>query len=439
MYIKLHLDYNNLKKILKELTVKPFIPDDFNSGNLFYKVYKKVGDSYLIPGYYLSGNEYEYIYNETPEINFSFKYKLRDYQKEIGDLVLKELLNNWSGICSLYTGWGKTCLALWLITKLKKKTLIVVHTEALLEQWKEKIDFFLGEYAGTLRQNVCENNNNILIGTVQSILSRDYVLDDIGFLIIDETHHYSTKVFSQLFYKIKVKYSIGLTATLERKDRLEKVVKWFLGEPIVNVKQLVTKPLVDVRYVKYSKLPEEQLNRVGKVNLPKMITDMSELRERNEMIIEIISDLLKENRKILLLSDRRNHCVWLNKTLGNEISGLYLGGMNKEQLDKTNSKNVIIATYQMASEGYDNPTLDTLILSTPKSNIEQCVGRILRQVNTNKALLIDIVDSYSIFNILYFKRIRFYKKKEFKFLKKEIYREEEEEAQDILSFNECLL
>ena len=70
----------------------------------------------------------------------------------------------------------------------------------------------------------------------------------------------------------------------------------------------------------------------------------------------------------------------------------------------------------MAAEGYDNPALDTLILASPKCNVEQGVGRILRRKNENAALVIDINDCISIFNNWNRKRQLFYKSKKFNVL-----------------------
>ena len=85
--------------------------------------------------------------------------------------------------------------------------------------------------------------------------------------------------------------------------------------------------------------------------------------------------------------------------------------MKNEELKKSNECRIIVATYQMASEGYDNPKLDTLILASPKCNIEQAVGRILRRKNINPALVIDIWDNVSVFNNWNRKRNTFYKSK----------------------------
>ena len=427
-----------VKQILKELTVKPYVSGDYSDPlTQTYKVYKTLENgNILIPGYYQSREKIKSISQEGTEINVNFNSSLRDYQKTPGESILDNLKNNNSGICCLYTGWGKTCLAIWLICQLKVKTLIVVHTEALMDQWIEKIKIFTGETSGILRQNMeITENKNIILGTVQSVVSRNYDTKDIGFLIIDETHHYSTRTFSQIFYKIPCKYSLGLTATLNRKDKMEKVVKWFLGEVLIDIKQLTQTPNIETLFFEQEEYTEI-LNRAGKVNMPRMISDLSENETRNDLLVCKINELILQNRNILVLSDRRNHCVNLNKRLSS-ISGLYLGRMTKEQLEETNKKQVIFATYQMASEGYDNPKLDTLILATPKSNIEQCCGRILRQINANTALIIDIIDPFSIFNLLYFARMRFYRKKKFNILGNAESKPQEDPSD--INDNGCLL
>jgi superfamily II DNA or RNA helicase len=115
--------------------------------------------------------------------------------------------------------------------------------------------------------------------------------------------------------------------------------------------------------------------------------------------------------------------------------GLYYGGMKKEQLQLSNMCRIIIATYQMASEGYDNPELDTLLLASPKCNIEQAVGRILRRKNKNMPLVIDINDSISIFNNWNKKRLSFYKSKKFIVKSTEL----EEEVKELCSVNDTYL
>jgi hypothetical protein len=94
-------------------------------------------------------------------------------------------------------------------------------------------------------------------------------------------------------------------------------------------------------------------------------------------------------------------------------SGVYLGGMKQTTRNDSVTKNIIIGTYQASGEGFDVPELDTLILASPKSDVEQAVGRILRQKNKNEPIVIDIVDSFSIFKGQYYKRRKFYKSNDF--------------------------
>jgi superfamily II DNA or RNA helicase len=119
-------------------------------------------------------------------------------------------------------------------------------------------------------------------------------------------------------------------------------------------------------------------------------------------------------RKILVLTDRKSHCEYIKLLLKDLSVGIYYGGMKKEELKLSNECRIIVATYQMASEGYDNPDLDTLILASPKGNVEQAVGRILRKKNKNEAIIVDINDCISIFNNWNTKRQSFYKSRNFK-------------------------
>jgi superfamily II DNA or RNA helicase len=157
-----------------------------------------------------------------------------------------------------------------------------------------------------------------------------------------------------------------------------------------------------------------KFNVNGKINSPASLTNITENKIRTELIIKIIKDMYKHERKILVLTDRKAHCEYLKELLNNFSVGIYYGGMKIEDLKKSNECRIIIATYQMASEGYDNPELDTLILASPKCNVEQAVGRILRKKNNNNAVVVDINDCVSIFNNWNKKRQSFYKSRNFK-------------------------
>lgn len=232
--------------------------------------------------------------------------------------------------------------------------------------------------------------------------------------IVHNCHHIGSKTFSSIFFKIQTKYMVGLSATPERKDGLSKVIYWFLGPQIVNIKRESGKPSIEFVYTDCSNY-EEKLNSVGKVNNPTMVTDLTINQQRNKLIVDSVIELLKSDRKILILSDRRSHCEYLMSELTKlDISaGVYIGGMKTESRELSVNSKVIIGTYQASGEGFDVPDLDTLILATPKSDVVQPVGRILRQKNKNDPLIIDIADRFSIFNGQFIKRKRFYKKNDF--------------------------
>ncbi len=225
--------------------------------------------------------------------------------------------------------------------------------------------------------------------------------------VVSNCHHIASETFSSVFYKVQTRYHLGLSATLERKDGLSKVINWFVGPVAINISKTDITPSVRFLFNDTTGY-EEKFNKIGKINLPTMITDLTFKENRNKFIIETILNLLKENRKILVLTDRRDHCEVLFKLLP-EISGKYIGGMKTTERINSTEQKVIIGTYQASGEGFDVPDLDTLIMVTPKSDITQAVGRILRQKNPNEPLVIDIVDSFSVFKGQYYKRRKYYK------------------------------
>jgi superfamily II DNA or RNA helicase len=410
-----------LNEIKTDLTVKPLENPNFPSNEPAYPVYRISKIKIYLPRFYgLSkfGPPKINKLKDGESINIEFQGTLRELQQQTIDATIK---SNYCGLISLDTGLGKTVVALKLVTLMKVKTLIVVHADFLLDQWKERIGQYLPTARiGVIKQNRCEiENTDIVIGMIQTIIKREYpkeTFDCFGSMIADETHHLCSRTFSTLFYKVQPKYLLGLSATPERKDGLSKVLYWFLGPQIVFIKRETGKPMIKIvqndteGYI-------EKFNRLGKVSIPEMITELTLKKDRNEFIVYLIKDLLKENRKILILSERREHCEYFYKTLREfTTAGLYLGGMKTKERGESITSSVIIGTYQAAGEGFDVATLDTLVLATPKSNVEQAVGRILRQKNENEPLVMDIVDSFSIFKGQYYKRRKFYKSSEFLFI-----------------------
>ena len=150
-----------------------------------------------------------------------------------------------------------------------------------------------------------------------------------------------------------------------------------------------------------------------------MITEVTEMHDRNTLILTTIKSATRGTRQVLVLSDRRLHCEWLHERF-KETSGLYMGGMKEEELAKSSRKQIIFATFSQAHEGLDIPSLDTVILATPKSDIVKSIGRIMRETSgkKNNPRIYDIVDQWSVFFAMYNKRLKVYRQGGFNILNK---------------------
>jgi superfamily II DNA or RNA helicase len=331
-----------------------------------------------------------------------------------------------------FTVTHNTVIALNLSSHFKKKTLVVCHTEFLMDQWIERIEQYLPTATtGKIKQKICQvEGKDIVIASLQSLAMRDYdsaIFKGFGFVVLDECHHLGAEVFSRCLPKITCKRMLGLSATLKRKDGLSKVFEWYLGKPVFTIKRKDSevKVLIERFYDPHPEYGRElKLWNTGKLNVARMINKICEFPPRNHRIVQVLNKVLEEepNRKVLVLSERRTHLQDLESLLRLEqftSIGYYVGGMSKQQLDEGSSHDIILATFQLASEAMDIPKLNTLILGSPVSSIEQPIGRIQRKKKEEREyipLVIDLLDEFSIFERQGAKRIAFYKKNEYEII-----------------------
>jgi superfamily II DNA or RNA helicase len=151
-----------------------------------------------------------------------------------------------------------------------------------------------------------------------------------------------------------------------------------------------------------------------------MISKLCEYNRRTEFILKIVSDMLSvnPNQQIMILAQYKNILKYLHDAITHRniaTVGYYIGGMKEQALKATEGKKVVIATYAMAAEALDIKTLTTLIMATPKTDIEQSVGRILREKHSSP-VVVDIVDSHDLFQNQWRKRKTFYKKENYKII-----------------------
>ena len=404
-------------EVKKELTVRPIVNADFGQAPPSFKVFRKSKSGLCVPRFYGEqkfGTPKEDNRPEPAKIKIKFNGKLRD--ETFQNTALSKAIEAGHGVLSLPCGFGKTTVSLAIACKLGYRTMIVVHKEFLANQWRERIQQFCpGATIGMVQQNKKETNCDFVIAMLQSLSLKEYSFgdfDSIGTLIVDEAHHICAKVFSQSLFKMCPKHIYGLSATPNRKDGLTKVLHWFMGPTFFSVErenqeQVDVFPL-EFKCDRYEDPPP--CTRFGKLSLATMVTEVTEIPERNRLILSTIKDLSKTTRQILVLSDRRFHCEYLHEKF-KTTSGLYMGGMKEADLAASSKKQIIFATFSQAHEGLDIPTLDTVILATPKSDIIQSIGRIMRETTgkKNNPRIYDVVDQWSVFFAMYNKRLRVYK------------------------------
>ena len=417
-----------LGQLKKELTVSPL--NFQNNVKITYPIWMESPSSFYMPKWF-GINKFgpptttQISSTEALSNELEFDGLLRPEQEEpVANLIRDcEDPKKQGGILNVFCGGGKTTMALYVLRKLGLKSMIVVHKDFLLNQWKERIEQFLPKARiGYIKGPKCEVEEcDIVLASLQSLSMKEYdnkTFKGFGTLIIDEVHHTSAQVFNKALFKTCFKYSIGLTATLERKDGLSCVFIWHLGD--ISYKATQREDNVDIKTIKYIPDVEEKevfIKGSDKLNTARMVTNLTEDEVRDQLIIRELDDIIQNTtRKTLVLSDRVNHLKKLQRIINlrhSGAAGIYVGGMKETALADCENKRVIFATYAIASEGYDQKGLDTLILATPRSDITQSVGRILRDKEIdrqNVPLVVDVYDGYSIFLRQYQKRKAFYKK-----------------------------
>jgi len=431
---KNELTVEQQKQIRDELTIKPFTSGmPGTNAQVSFPAYRESNNKMYVPHYYgieKFGMPKEYKIPEGDNIDLTFHGKLRDYQEPVVNIFLEHCKKEHciGGLLELYCAWGKTSASLYIISALKKKTIVIVHKEFLMNQWIERINQFLPDArVGKIQGPVIDiEGKDIVIAMLQSLSMKDYpasTFDSFGFTIIDEVHHISSEVFSNCLFKLVTKNMLGLSATMNRKDGTTYVFKMFLGDVVFKAKREDTHDVI-VRAIEYQ-VDDDDFNEVkldfrGKPAYSTMISKLCEYNRRSEFILKVLGDMLQENpaQQIMILAHNKNllkylHDAILHRNMGSV--GYYLGGMKEAALKQTESKTIVIATYAMAAEALDIKTLTTLIMATPKTDIEQSVGRILREKHSNP-VVVDIVDSHDLFKNQWYKRKTFYKRENYKII-----------------------
>jgi superfamily II DNA or RNA helicase len=414
-YRLLKKDVQNLHHLKGMLTVKPYVPSVFVKPQYVqrYPVYVETAEHIYVPKHY--GIE-TYGAPKTTERDvpktdakfWEFTGSLRDTQQDVVKSYLSPEPRD--GIISLQTGGGKTVCALYIASRLQVPAIVLVHNTFLKDQWVDRIKAFLPKARiGSVQGDTLDiKDKDIVVAMLQSVSMKNYsanTFERFGLTIVDECHHIASESFSQAVPKLTCKHMLGLSATPERKDRLMHVINWFLG-PLLYKSDNTDKVDEKVKVEVYEFEPEHEsyneviYNQAGVMFTTLMINKVVEYEPRNKMIVQLLEDVFEEReRNILVLTDRVDHTKVLFEMLPEYIqseTGVLGRSVKTEQRTEIcETKRILIATYSMCKEGFDVAKLNTLIIATPRPDVDQIVGRILRVEKTKRTtdpLIIDIVD-----------------------------------------------
>lgn len=411
-----------LTQIRNEMNVKPYSPHSVAA--IEYPIYRESTTKMYLPRYYGLQKCGPFINKLTKgdPVDLEFKGDLFDYQNTIIQKYIDFVGESGGGLLDVEPGKGKTVMALNIISKLKCKTLVIVHKTFLMNQWIERIETFLpNARVGKIQGDTVDvENKDIVLGMLQSLSSKKYpseLWDQFGLCVFDECHHLSAEVFSEVMREIVTTYNLGLSGTMKRKDGLSRVFEYYIG-PIIHKEKTDVTTEVLVKSVQFhhdTLFDDVKTDFRGQPLYSTMINKLN-CPERVRLIIQILKYELRinPNQQIMILSNTKQLIEDLYDQLDvPQSKGYYVGGMKEEALKESEKKDIILATYSMASEGLDIKTLTTLIMASPKSDVCQSIGRILRSKHSTP-LVVDIIDPHTVFQNQYKKRCTYYKSKNFK-------------------------
>ena len=330
--------------IRKDLTVSPYVDKRYAFGSkVTFKVFLENEAKFYLPRFYALEKfgipDENYLVDRGEDLNPSAKFNktLRPHQVPIVDNILDKLQNRGGVILNAPCATGKTAMSIKIIEQIGKRALVIVHKEFLLNQWVERIQEFMPEAKIGLVQagKVIIDGCDIILAMLQSISIKSYppgTFDSIGFTVVDECHHTGAEIFSRALAKVSTKYMLGLSATPERKDGLRKVFEWYLGpSDVIIAPRDAGKVIVEIHPFKSGSTIEVETTAMGTPNTAKLLTKLVESKERNQLIIRLVMKfLLEEDRKILVMSERREHLDDMSELLKAE----YAKALQKDVLVK---------------------------------------------------------------------------------------------------------
>jgi superfamily II DNA or RNA helicase len=329
--------------------------------------------------------------NNFSTISCKFEGTLREEQIKIKKEAISQLNKYSSSLIAVYTGCGKTCMSIYIATKIKLKTMIITHRIVLINQWKQAINKFCPNakiQVLTAKSEMKESDFYIMNATNVTKHDREFY-NDIGFVIVDEVHCIMAEGLSKCMQKLLPRYVMGLSATPYREDGLNILLDLYFGKNRIE-RKLFREHLV--YKIQTSFKPTIELGNNGKINWSVILDSQAKDIERNEMIVRLVKFF--PDRVFLILCKRIDQGHYLVKRFQEEKEDV-TSLIGKQQQYEQKSR-ILVGTASKTGTGFDHPRLDALILASDiQSYFVQYLGRVFRRLDVIP-IIFDIVDKNPI-------------------------------------------
>lgn len=420
--------------ISSEFIIKKKLGKNTWGTDRYFKLIEETPDEIIIPRgaagkllRFCKENKIEYdfvdarIKKET--VLFNSSIQLREQQIAVKEAATKKDF----GVIVAPPGSGKTIIGLSIIAEKQQPALIIVHRKQLAMQWIERIESFLGipkKDIGIIGQGKNTIGKQITIAMIQSLdkllksAESNKYENNFSVIIVDECHHVPADTFRSTIAKLHSFYLYGLTATPFRKYNDGKLIFSYLGEIIAEIKPLLTATTGGAKIIiRDTALSIPYNSKTDKFEtLSKILVHDS---ARNKLILDDVFIELSKGKKIVIVTERKDHIETLNQYLKQKYETVTLSGEDSEA-NKTakwkmlNDGNfqALITTGQYFGEGSDIQNIECLFLVYPFSfegKLIQYIGRVQRSEITPtiydyRDLKIDYLEK------LFQKRNAYYKK-----------------------------
>lgn len=416
-------------KVLKRSGI--LIPKDYSNKESYVRIKEHLSrrtrayntSTYTINTFYLESEKFLLIPRNFPLHKFTFDLQVENHQHEGQDIEIKHkitprnevqkrainyLMTHDNGVIELAPGVGKTVITIYMIAERKKKSLILVHRDSLADQWRDRAVTFTNlqdDDIARLTSSTFEEDfkKPIIISTVQTFISllkrnrKEFLIAlneaNIGIFVADEVHtSVGAPTFSECSIHVPAKYTYGLSATPYRFDGNGDIIRYHLGEIFSDedsegtMKAKVTVVLID--YQIDSAKSAMYIRWGGSFQRARYLNQMKKSKPFMAAIKSLLKALSKD-RNILCMVERIKLIDELYDWMKHPSKSKFCGSAKLDTLEQQ----ITFTTPGKCRDGVDAPWKDTVIMTSPISNINQLTGRVVRtDKNKKRPAIIDMVD-----------------------------------------------